>query len=139
MLGHENSAACTPRLLRLDCLGMPTKLAKGRLDSLLLDLLRDGPRHGYTVISELRERAEGTFDLPEGTVYPALHRLQDGGLLTSEWADVGGRRRRVYQLTLTGRAALAAGRKRRRSFASALDMVLRARPVLGAHVTGISL
>ncbi|MDQ1377488.1 MAG: PadR family transcriptional regulator, regulatory protein PadR, partial [Acidimicrobiaceae bacterium] len=71
---------------------------------------------------------EGTFDLPEGTVYPALHRLQDVGLLASDWEDVAGRRRRVYRLTDEGRVALAREQQRWRSFASAVDAVLRARP-----------
>jgi len=50
---------------------------KGHLDLLLLSVLTAGPAHGYAVISELRRRSEGTFDLPEGTVYPALHRLEE--------------------------------------------------------------
>ena len=60
---------------------------KGHLDLLLLAVLAGGRAHGYTVISALRQRSEGTFDLPEGTVYPALHRLEDAGLLSSSWAD----------------------------------------------------
>ncbi len=50
---------------------------KGHLDLLLLSVLAAGPAHGYAIISALRERSEGTFDLPEGTIYPALHRLED--------------------------------------------------------------
>ncbi len=52
---------------------------KGHLDLLLLSVLAAGQAHGYAVISVLRQRSEGTFDLPEGTVYPALHRLEDAG------------------------------------------------------------
>jgi DNA-binding PadR family transcriptional regulator len=107
---------------------MGTDLVKGQLDLLLLGVLRGGPRHGYAVISDLRDHTEGTFDLPEGTVYPALHRLQDVGLLASDWEDVAGRRRRVYRLTDEGRVALAGEQQRWRSFASAVDAVLRARP-----------
>ncbi len=101
---------------------------KGQLDLLLLGVLRDGRRHGYAVIAELRERTSGTFDLPEGTVYPALHRLQDGGLLTSDWEDVAGRRRRVYRLTEAGRVALSREQHRWRSFSAAVDTVLQGRP-----------
>ena len=59
---------------------------KGHLDLLLLSVLAGRPAHGYAIISALRERSEGTFDLPEGTIYPALHRLEDAKLLSSSWA-----------------------------------------------------
>ncbi|MGA2828051.1 MAG: PadR family transcriptional regulator [Streptosporangiaceae bacterium] len=59
---------------------------KGHLDLLLLSVLAAGPAHGYAIIAALRERSEGTFDLPEGTIYPALHRLEDAKLLSSSWA-----------------------------------------------------
>lgn len=84
-----------------------------QLDLLLLSALRHEPAHGYAVIEELRRRSDGTFDLPESTVYPALHRLEQDKLVTSEWAEVGGRRRRVYRLTDKGRSAL---RQRRREW-----------------------
>ena len=84
-----------------------------QLDLLLLSALRHEPAHGYAVIEELRRRSDGTFDLPESTVYPALHRLEQDKLVTSEWAEVGGRRRRVYRLTDKGQAAL---RQRRREW-----------------------
>ena len=66
---------------------------KGHLDTLLLAIVADGPVHGYGIVEQLRERSGGQFELPEGTVYPALHRLEDDGLLRSEWAVIGGRRR----------------------------------------------
>jgi DNA-binding PadR family transcriptional regulator len=53
----------------------------------------------------LRARSNGAFDLPTGTVYPALHRLERGGLVRGSWSDGPGRRRRVYELTAAGRAA----------------------------------
>lgn len=83
----------------------------GQLDLLLLSALSSEPAHGYAVIEEVRRRSEGQFDLPESSVYPALHRLEQDRLLASEWAEVGGRRRRVYRLTDKGRSAL--GRRRR--------------------------
>ena len=91
---------------------------KGHLDLLLLSVLAAGPAHGYAIIAALRERSEGTFDLPEGTIYPALHRLEDAGLLSSAWADGDGRRRRVYALTSAGATALAAEQTEWRRFAS---------------------
>lgn len=109
---------------------MGTDLAKGHLDLLLLNVLQAGRRHGYAVISELRDRTEGAFDLPEGTVYPALHRLQDDGLLTSDWEDVGGRRRRVYWLTAQGGIALVSEKQRWQSFRAAVDRALLSHPGL---------
>ncbi|WP_460915637.1 PadR family transcriptional regulator [Plantactinospora veratri] len=76
---------------------------RGHLDLLLLGALRRaGPAHGYALIAALRDRSEGTFDLPEGTVYPALHRLERDGLVSSEWDAGASRRRRVYRLTPLG-------------------------------------
>ena len=80
---------------------------KGHLDLLLLAVLENGPAHGYAIIEILRARSEGTFDLPEGTIYPALHRLEGDGLLSSSWSEDAGRKRRIYQLTLKGQQALA--------------------------------
>lgn len=97
---------------------------KGHLDLLLLSVLAAGPAHGYAIISALRARSEGTFDLPEGTVYPALHRLESAGLLASSWADTEGRKRRVYALTTKGAAALAAERTEWRRFATGVQAVL---------------
>ena len=97
---------------------------KGHLDLLLLSVLSAGPAHGYAIISALRERSEGTFDLPEGTVYPALHRLEEAGLLASSWAQAEGRRRRVYGVTDEGAAALAAQRTEWRRFARGIQAVL---------------
>jgi PadR family transcriptional regulator, regulatory protein PadR len=97
---------------------------KGNLDLLLLSVLAAGPAHGYAIISALRDRSEGTFDLPEGTIYPALHRLEEAGLLASSWAQAEGRRRRVYGLTDEGVAALAAERTEWQRFAGGVRAVL---------------
>ena len=82
---------------------MRSERLKGHLDLLLLSVLSRGPGHGYEVITRLRDRSGGTFELPEGTVYPALHRLEEGGLLASAWDVVSGRRRRIYRLTRRAR------------------------------------
>jgi PadR family transcriptional regulator PadR len=97
---------------------------KGHLDLLLLSVLSAGPAHGYVIITKLRERSEGTFDLPEGTVYPALHRLEKSGLLGSSWTAAEGRPRRVYALTTKGAAALADGTSEWRRFALGVQAVL---------------
>ena len=94
---------------------------KGHLDLLLLAILAEGPAHGYAVIESLRLRSEGLFDLPEGTVYPALHRLESQGLLRSRWQNDAPRRRRVYELTLKGQQALAKRQAEWRKFSKAVD------------------
>ncbi|MGI8803693.1 MAG: PadR family transcriptional regulator [Solirubrobacteraceae bacterium] len=81
-----------------------------------------GPR--YAIIEELRGRSGGVFALPEGTVYPALHRLEQEGLLSSRWAAGPGRRRRVYELTPRGRLRLGARRRAWADFAVAVSAVL---------------
>jgi PadR family transcriptional regulator len=94
---------------------------KGHLDLLLLAVLEKGPAHGYAVIESLRARSGGAFDLPEGTVYPALHRLEKDGLLRSQWSEQTGRRRRVYQLTPKGVGTLARRRSEWGQFSRAVD------------------
>jgi len=98
---------------------------RGHLDLLLLAALRDGgPAHGYAIIASLRERSLGAFDLPEGTVYPALQRLERDGLVGSEWDASAARRRRVYWLTPAGASVLAAKRQDWRDFARGMRAVL---------------
>jgi DNA-binding PadR family transcriptional regulator len=96
---------------------------RGHLDLLLLaTLARTGPAHGYALITALRDGSEGTFDLPEGTVYPALHRLERDGLVTSRWSADAPRRRRVYALTAPGEAALVVKRHEWRRFVHAVEV-----------------
>jgi DNA-binding PadR family transcriptional regulator len=97
---------------------------KGHLDALLLAVVSEGPVHGYAALERLRARSGGRFDLPEGTVYPALHRLEADGLLKSEWTTAGGRRRRQYELTSRGRTELGTRAENWRRFASAVNQVL---------------
>ena len=72
----------------------------------------------------MRERSDGEFDLAEGTVYPALHRLEGAGLLSSSWSEDAPRRRRVYALTTSGRAALEGHRRDWNAFAGAVRAVV---------------
>jgi DNA-binding PadR family transcriptional regulator len=101
---------------------------KGHLDVLLLAALEDGPRHGYAVKEALREGSDGRFDLPTGTVYPALHRLEAAGLIAGSWSTVDGRRRRTYQLTAAGKRRLHTERGNWREFAAAITTMLETRP-----------
>ena len=103
---------------------MKLDVLKGQLELVVLASLRDGPRHGYGIIKELRDRSGGEFDVLEGTLYPALHRLEHAGLIKSRWATAAGRRRRVYELTRKGRKAFADQESEWRSFVRTLDSVL---------------
>jgi PadR family transcriptional regulator PadR len=97
---------------------------KGHLDGLLLAVVADGPAHGYAVITELARRSAGAFDLPEGTVYPALHRLEKAGLLASSWSRDAGRRRRVYEITRAGERTLRERKDEWRGFTAAVEAVM---------------
>ena len=103
---------------------MRPEALKGHLDALLLAVVAKEPAHGYAILERLRERSGGAFDLPEGTIYPALHRLEDAGLLKSSWAPGATRRRRVYAVTARGRRALGSARGEWRAFSQAVDSVL---------------
>jgi PadR family transcriptional regulator PadR len=94
---------------------------KGHLDLLLLAIVENGPAHGYMIIEKLRQRSGGTFDLPEGTIYPALHRLEEDGLLASHWSEDTIRRRRIYELTPKGRQVLDKRQQEWRRFAKAVE------------------
>jgi PadR family transcriptional regulator, regulatory protein PadR len=98
---------------------------KGYLDPLILAVLDDAPLHGYAVIEELKARSGGQLDLPEGTVYPALHRLERQRLLVSSWDESSPRRRRLYELTAAGHQALAARRAEFGVFTRGVRGVLR--------------
>jgi PadR family transcriptional regulator, regulatory protein PadR len=101
---------------------------KGHLDVLLLAALGDGPRHGYAVKEALREGSDGRFDLPTGTIYPALHRLERAGLIAGSWSTVDGRRRRTYRLTAAGQRRLHAERSNWRDFAAAVTAIVERQP-----------
>jgi PadR family transcriptional regulator, regulatory protein PadR len=100
------------------------QVLKGHLDTLLLASLENGPLHGYAVKEALRDSSDARFDLPTGTIYPALRRLEAAGLVEGTWAEAGGRRRRTYELTPAGRRRLAGNRAAWRDFASAMTAIL---------------
>jgi len=102
---------------------MQAEALKGHLDGLIMAVIAGEPAHGYAIIQELKRRSGGTFALPEGTVYPVLHRLERAGLLASTWVTAGGRRRRVYRLSASGRRRLAERQRDWRAFSHAVDAV----------------
>ena len=99
-------------------------MIQGHLDSLVLAVLEGGPQHGYGVIERLRDRSDGVLDYPEGSIYPALHRLERDGFVTSAWSQQTARKRRVYRLTRKGRTQLRSERKEWRLIARAIGRVL---------------
>jgi transcriptional regulator len=104
---------------------MEGEMLKGHLDMIVLAALATGPAHGYAVIEEIRRRSGQAFDLPEGTVYPVLHRLEQAGLLASRWVTAeSGRRRRVYSLTRRGDRAFAERQALWQQFSDAIGGLL---------------
>jgi PadR family transcriptional regulator, regulatory protein PadR len=104
---------------------MEGEMLKGHLDMIVLAALAAGPAHGYAVIEEIRRKSRQAFDLPEGTIYPALHRLEQAGLLSSRWVTAAsGRRRRVYSLTRRGNRALVERRAVWQEFSQAIGGLL---------------
>jgi len=103
---------------------MRAEVLKGHLDGLMLAALEAGPLHGYAIMEALSTNSNGTLNLPTGTIYPALHRLERAGLVTASWSSNEGRRRRTYSLTAPGRKELAAQRANWREFSTAVSAVL---------------
>src|SRR5262245_1402068 len=103
-------------------------LPTGQIDLLLLSLVARRPAHGYVIIEELRLLTAGALDLPEGTIYPALYRLERLGLVTSGESTVDGRRRRIYRITRTGRTAFHDRREAWQTLVKQVEAVLRGVP-----------
>ena len=114
--------------LCIDCQGMSSDRVRGHLGSLLLAVLAAGPAHGYALSRELRTRTDGALAVPEGSLYPALRRLEEAELVSSVWDESASRRRRLYSLTTTGKKALADEIDAWRSFRSAIDSILEHAP-----------
>jgi DNA-binding PadR family transcriptional regulator len=100
----------------------------GQLDMLLLAALAQGPVHGYGVIARLRDDSGGIFAMPEGTIYPALHRLEAAGFVASNDEFVSGKRRRTYALTETGAARLDARRAEWTAFSTVVSRMIGVQP-----------
>jgi PadR family transcriptional regulator, regulatory protein PadR len=109
--------------LCLILLGVKADAFNGQLDSLILATVAEESGHGYVILQRLRERSSGVFELAEGSLYPALHRLERDGLLASSWST-GGRRRRVYAITPAGHSVLRERRQEWRRFSAAVAAVL---------------
>ena len=97
---------------------------KGALPTLILEALANEPSHGYRIAQTIKERSKGILDFREGTLYPALHKLENEDLVESTETLENGRARRSYRITGSGRAALARDRAQWRELSKAVTMIL---------------
>jgi len=97
---------------------------KGTLPTLILETLAKEPSHGYRIAQRIKERSQGILDFKEGTLYPALHKLENERLVESYDGIENGRPRRYYRLTKSGRAALSKDRAEWRQVSQAMTMIL---------------
>ena len=99
----------------------------GTLDMLVLKILDDGPLHGYAIALRLERLSKDVLSVEEGSLYPALYRMEERGWLGSEWALTDtGRRARFYKLTRAGRTQLAAESKSWDRLTTAVQSVMKA-------------
>jgi PadR family transcriptional regulator, regulatory protein PadR len=105
---------------------MPDSL-QGSLDLLVLKILSRKPKlHGYAIMTAIQERSDEVLRVEEGSLYPALHRMEEAGWIKAEWIikDTG-RRARIYELTAAGKKQLASEEERWKAVTSAVNRVLR--------------
>ena len=97
---------------------------KGTLPTLILEALVRETSHGYRIAQSIKERSEGVLNFKEGTLYPALHKLENEGLVDSYEEVENGRPRRYYRITKSGRAVLAKNRAEWRELSGAVTAIL---------------
>jgi PadR family transcriptional regulator, regulatory protein PadR len=103
------------------------ELLQGTLDLIILQTLRWGPRHGYGIAQMIRANTSNTLQVETGSLYPALHRLEEQGWISADWdVSENGQRVRVYKLTAGGRRHLVAQRSKWEQMASAIAAILNA-------------
>jgi DNA-binding PadR family transcriptional regulator len=95
---------------------MDSRLLWGTVDTLILEVVSGGPTYGYEIVQTVLARSNGYFEITEGSLYPALHRLERKKLLKSFWREADGRDRKYYSLTPAGNKALAARRREWKQF-----------------------
>ena len=103
---------------------MEVEYVRGHLATMVLAVLAGGPAHGYGIAAELKRRSDDQLEVLEGSLYPALHRLEDAGWVSSAWERNEGRRRRSYSLTADGKAELQSRVARWTAFRSFMDSLL---------------
>ena len=103
----------------------PMELVRGTLDLLILKTLELGPRHGISVADRIRQITSGAFEVKPGSLFPALHRLEQNGFIAGEWTQSAeGRRVKAYRLTAQGRRQLASERRQWDRVVLAMTQVL---------------
>ena len=101
------------------------EMLKGNTETLLLSLLEAEPMYGYRIVKEVEKRSSGYFALKEGTLYPALHRLERDNLVEGQWQDTPNNvPRRYYRITSKGRKALAQRLSEWQRFSHAMNSVM---------------
>jgi len=106
------------------------ELLKGSTEGLVLSVISNGPSYGYELIRQLETRSDGYFHFREGTLYPALHRMEKEGLIEGRWQTLqGGQERRYYYITPKGAEMLSRRRSIWSEFSTAVRSVLEARTV----------
>lgn len=101
-------------------------LPQGTLDLLILKITALGPVHGYAIAQRLQQVSQDVVQVPQGSLYPALHRLENRGLLAADWKQTEtGREAKFYRLTRKGRAQLEAESENWRRLANAVGLILR--------------
>jgi transcriptional regulator len=105
---------------------MDTRLLMGMVETLILEIVSHGPSYGYEICQTAEHRSRGTFELKEGSLYPALHRLERQKLLSSFWEEAENRRRKYYKLTAAGQKSLAARRQEWQQFSTGVNGILGA-------------
>lgn len=107
--------------------GKIDQMRKGTTTVVILKLLVDEgePLHGYEIIRRLEARSQGYFRFKEGLIYPSLHRMEQDGLLESQWlGEPGTRRRKVYTITDKGHHQLKVEMQRWQTFSQRMDQLL---------------
>ena len=97
---------------------------KGTLPTLILEALAQRPSHGYAIAQRIKERSSGVLDFKEGTLYPALHKLENDGLVDSYDSAENGRTRRSYRITKAGKAVLSRDRAEWQALSQAVTAIL---------------
>ena len=105
---------------------MDSRLLWGAVEMLILEVISHGPTYGYEIAQTVTGESNGYFDLKEGSLYPALHRLEQQKLLVAYWQEVDGRRRKYYKLSAAGQKALQAKKTAWKAFSQGVDGVLGA-------------
>ena len=105
---------------------MDSRLLWGAVEMLILEVISHGPTYGYEISQTVTGNSNGYFDLKEGSLYPALHRLEEQKLLSAFWREVDGRRRKYYQLSASGQKALASKKVAWRAFSRGVNGVIGA-------------